>query len=44
MYISNLLDKLSVQDRTEAAALATRLHLLDDEGERQSQTDDGGEQ
>jgi DNA-binding CsgD family transcriptional regulator len=33
MHISNLLAKLSVQGRTEAAALAMRLHLLDDEGE-----------
>jgi DNA-binding CsgD family transcriptional regulator/tRNA A-37 threonylcarbamoyl transferase component Bud32 len=31
VHITNLLTKLSAHSRTEAAALATRLHLLDDE-------------
>jgi DNA-binding CsgD family transcriptional regulator len=37
VHISNLLAKLSVHGRTEAAALATRLHLLDEEEEERSE-------
>jgi DNA-binding NarL/FixJ family response regulator len=38
VHISNVLAKLSVHGRTEAAVLATRLHLLDKEGEEHGET------
>lgn len=40
VHVSNVMAKLSAHSRTEAAALATRLHLLDEEGEPGEETAD----